>query len=145
MRRLALVLLLSLTACSGSWKSDALLLEMELPKGFDAPKVNGNVADFGRGLKIVRVDGAVPELPLVEWGPRALQSVPNPEVAKITSNQAGSLAGQPAKRFDLKEGSTRGLLYVVTRGDRYYVLFAASEDDAQLSRVERAFGTLRFR
>lgn len=148
MRRLAWVLLL-MAGCSGPWKSDELGVQMELPRGYDKPTVSNGVADFGGGLKIVRVEKPLPEIgsiPHDEILKLSLAAVPGVDATTPTSRREGSIGGAKVLRFDLKDGSSRGLAYVLPRGNSYLVLYASpTQSDAQqrLDRIERAFGTMK--
>lgn len=152
MRSLTPLLLLAAAGCSGTWKSPELGVEMEVPKGYSAPTVSGNAADFGGGLFLVRVDEKLPQLgtiPHDEQAKAALTKLPREApLTTITSRREGDVAGTKLLRFDLRDGPSKGLLYIIPRGPKYFVLYAdasGSDADAKLNRVERAFGTLKFR
>lgn len=146
----ALTSLLLLTSCSsGTWKSDALGVEMEVPRGYDKPKESGNTADFGRGLFVVRVDEQLPALgsvPHDDLAAAAIKKLPREVPATtITSRREGTIGAAKTVRFDLKDGPSRAILYVIPSGSRYFAVYAASQDSAALDRVERSIGTLRIR
>ncbi len=150
MNRSALTLCLLLgcvAACSRQLESQALGLQYEPPSGMALRSEQPGppaVAQFEGGLEVRSVPGAAPKLDAEPEAVLEAAGVPVPG-RRLNATQ-GTLPAGPVARYEFQQGSSRTLVYLLPREDRFVlVLYTAAERDygPGSARVERSLSTLK--
>lgn len=145
-------LLLGLSACSSRYESALLRLSYEPPSGV---KLVGErvgppaVARFSSGLELYSVPSGpldLEEARLETTLQEALAAAGTTVPGKLTSRRAGSIQTGPVARFELKDGTSRTLIYLIPLQGRFLLvrLTAGEADYGTLgAAVERSLSSLR--
>ncbi|MET0403316.1 MAG: hypothetical protein ABW123_12970 [Cystobacter sp.] len=135
------------TGCSRKLESSVLGLQYEPPPGMALRSEQAGppaVAAFDGGLEVRSVEGAPPRLDVEpeEVLTRAGLTVPG---RRLNLTQ-GTLPAGPVARSEFQQGSSRTLVYLLPREDRFVlVVYTAPERDygPGSARVERSLSTLK--